>query len=151
MWAFCRTFASCWQHPLATTSTSWCSFGPRWALVVYLVTQSQIFKQSFGSVDLSHLENPRSKMKVTGKPPTQILATDRRHSTADVVLNQPECRRFFVNMLNDPEMRLQTRAMSCFCLSILAKNSHKNQVPIFAHSQFSYFCWRFVNYYRISN
>ena len=25
-------------------------------------------------------------------------------------------------------MRLQTRAMSCFCLSILAKNSQKNQV-----------------------
>ncbi|KAL5254058.1 hypothetical protein ACHWQZ_G013724 [Mnemiopsis leidyi] len=57
----------------------------------------------------------------------KILATDRRHSTADVVLNQPECRRFFVNMLNDPDMRLQTRAMSCFCLSILAKNSQKNQ------------------------
>lgn len=57
----------------------------------------------------------------------KILATDRRHSTADVVLNQPECRRFFVNMLNDPDMRSQTRAMSCFCLSILAKNSQKNQ------------------------
>ena len=68
----------------------------------------------------------------------QILATDRRHSTADVVLNQPECRRFFVNMLNDPDMRLQTRAMSCFCLSILAKNSQKNQVILDAVSKFCY-------------
>ena len=57
----------------------------------------------------------------------QILATDRRQTTTEAVLNMPECRRFFVTMLNDPEMVRQTRAMACFCLSMLAKKSQKNK------------------------